>query len=403
MRIIGLDAARSLAIVLAMSSHVYADIGLGAYIPDHVARIAWFFFQIATPTFILLFGTMLEVVYRPRWTTPQARQQVATRLLSRALQCWVLYALTILALTLTDDGYSVPYSIATILFMGNSPYTEILKFYAVVLAFAPILLWIRGRVGLWPLVVAAIAYQAAWPLLSALPDVQGDLGAPTPVASLVQFLIGFGDLPLAGPSILHGLTLVIAGQWLGRYLTGSSQKGLRALDTSDDPGFGRRVRTLLIGGAAVALIGGLFVTEETIVGLSSGSLRKDSHPLYFAAGILSATLMTLLFVWLIDIRKVGRTDHWTRATFFGRTSMFTFAWGNILLYLLRAAPADGVAALTWTVVLLTAIGAMSFGFDLAARRSTLAAATLKRLRMPADRIAARLLWVTRGGRSVLPL
>lgn len=390
MRIIGLDAARSLAIVLAMSSHVFADVGLYAHMPGPLTRAAGFAFQIATPTFILLFGTMLEVVYRPRWTTRQARHGVAMRLLSRAFQCWVLYALTILTLTLTDDGYSVPYSTATILFMGNSPYTEILKFYAIVLAVAPILLWVRARTGLLPLAVAALACHAAWPLLSGLPDVQNDLGAPTPVASLVQFLTGFGDLPLAGPSVLHGLTLVIAGQCLGRYLTGRSAAG--STDPLADPGFGRRVRALLVGGAGVALIGGLFVSVDVIDGLADGSLRRDSNPLYFATGILSATLMTLFFVWLIDIRKVGSIGAWSRATFFGRTSMFTFAWGNVLLYLVAPQPTDVIGAVAWTAALLVALCVMSLGFDRAARRSTTVATTLTRLRRPADWLAERLLW-----------
>lgn len=390
MRIIGLDAARSLAIVLAMSSHVFADVGLYAHMSEPLTRVAGFAFQIATPTFILLFGTMLEVVYRPRWTTRQARHGVAMRLLSRAFQCWVLYALTILTLTLTDDGYSVPYSTATILFMGNSPYTEILKFYAIVLAIAPILLWIRARTGLLPLAVAALACHAAWPLLSGLPDVQNDLGAPTPVASLMQFLTGFGDLPLAGPSVLHGLTLVIAGQCLGRYLTGRSPAG--STDPLADPGFGRRVRALLVGGAGVALIGGLFVSVDVIDGLADGSLRRDSNPLYFATGILSATLMTLFFVWMIDIQKVGSIGAWSQATFFGRTSMFTFAWGNVLLYLVAPQPTDVTGAVGWTAALLAALCVMSLGFDRAARRSTTVATTLTQLRRPADWLAERLLW-----------
>jgi hypothetical protein len=390
MRIIGLDAARSLAIVLAMSSHVFADVGLYAHMSEPLTRVAGFAFQIATPTFILLFGTMLEVVYRPRWTTRQARHGVAMRLLSRAFQCWVLYALTILTLALTDDGYSVPYSTATILFMGNSPYTEILKFYAIVLAIAPILLWIRARTGLLPLAVAALACHAAWPLLSGLPDVQNDLGAPTPVASLMQFLTGFGDLPLAGPSVLHGLTLVIAGQCLGRYLTGRSPAG--STDPLADPGFGRRVRALLVGGAGVALIGGLFVSVDVIDGLADGSLRRDSNPLYFATGILSATLMTLFFVWMIDIQKVGSIGAWSQATFFGRTSMFTFAWGNVLLYLVAPQPTDVTGAVGWTAALLAALCVMSLGFDRAARRSTTVATTLTQLRRPADWLAERLLW-----------
>lgn len=395
MRIIGLDAARSMAIVFAMSSHVYAEASLSVHTPDHIARLAGFMFQIATPTFILLFGTMLEVIYRPRWTNGPARREVATRLVSRALQCWVLYAVTIFALFLTDEGYSLRFSLATILFMGNSPYTEILKFYAIVLALAPILLWMREKIGLWPLVILALAFHVAWPLLDALPDAQHDLGAPIHIARLIKFLTGFGDLQLAGPSILHGLTLVIAGQCLGRFLTGGSSKGLRTMDLSSYRGFGQRVRGLLIGGGVVALIGGLVLTNEAIDGLVDGSLRKDSHPLYFATGILSATLMTLLFVQLIDIRNVGSADLWTRVTFFGRTSMFTFAWGNIFLYLVGPSPVSASTALIWAAALLGGICAMSFAFDRAARCSPATAAVLKRLRIPTDWLASKFLFPTR--------
>ncbi|WP_405405955.1 heparan-alpha-glucosaminide N-acetyltransferase domain-containing protein [Paracoccus sp. Ld10] len=400
MRIIGLDATRSLAIVLAMSSHVYADVNIGTHLPDPVVRMMWFFFQFATPTFILLFGTMLEIVYQPRWTTPLARHRVATRLLSRAFQCWVLYALTIFVLFLTDDGYSIKYSIAAVLFMGNSPYAEILKFYAITLAFAPVLLWLRGRFGLWPLVIAAIAYHAAWPLLTSLPDVESDLGAPRHIASLSQFLTGFGELSRAGPSILHGLTLVVVGQCLGNYLVGQSRAGLQGLSTAGNAGFGRRVRTVLVGGVMLALIGGLFIDRTVIDGLSQGLLRRDSHPMYFAAGILSATVMTMLFVWLIDVHRIGRTDAWVRATFFGRTSMFTFAWGNILLYLVDLTPDTLGATLAWAAALLAAICAMSIAFDIAARRSTVTAAGLRWLGMPGDRLAQGLLWASRGGRPV---
>ncbi|MGZ3216259.1 hypothetical protein [Paracoccus sp. T5] len=217
MRIIGLDAARSLAIVLAMSSHVYVEAGLQPHVPDQLSQIMRLAFQIATPTFILLFGTMLEVIYQPRWTSTAARRQVAGHLVSRALQCWALYAISIFALFLSHDQYSLRFSIGTMLFMGNSPYTEILKFYAVVLALASVLLWLRARLGLWPLVVAALAYHAAWPLLTALPDAHHDLGAPLAVGRLIMFATGFGGLQLAGPSILHGLTLVVAGQCLGQH------------------------------------------------------------------------------------------------------------------------------------------------------------------------------------------
>nr|WP_111298757.1 OpgC domain-containing protein [Paracoccus saliphilus] len=391
MRIIGLDAARSLAIVLAMSSHVYVEAGLHPHIPDQLSQILRFAFQIATPTFILLFGTMLEVIYQPRWTTAPARRQVAARLVSRALQCWVLYAISILALFVTNDQYSLRFSIGTMLFMGNSPYTEILKFYAVVLALAPVLLWLRARLGLWPLVVAALAYHAAWPLLTALPDAHHDLGAPIHIGRLVMFTTGFGDLQLAGPSILHGLTLVVAGQLLGRYLLGGSAQGLHTVDPGTDQGFQRRVSALFAGAVLAAMTGALALPDGAFAKLADGSFRMDSHGLYFAAGVVSATLMTIMFVWLIDIKQAGSTAAWTRLTFFGRTSMFTFAWGNILLYLVDVTPAGAAASLFWAILLLLAVCVMSYGFDLAARRSQTVVTGLSILKRPVDRMAQSLL------------
>ncbi len=146
------------------------------------------------------------------------------------------------------------------------------------------------------------------------------------------------------------------------------------------------------GARGFALIGGLFVSVDVIDGLAGGSLRRDSNPLYFATGILSATLMTLFFVWLIDIRKFGSIGAWSRATFFGRTSMFTFAWGNGPAVLVAPQPTDVIGAVAWTAALLVALCVMSLGFDRAARRSTTVATTLTQLRAARDWLAERLLW-----------
>ncbi|WDA12413.1 hypothetical protein [Paracoccus marcusii] len=72
--------------------------------------------------------------------------------------------------------------------------------------------------------------------------------------------------------------------------------------------------------------------------------------------------------------------------------MFTFAWGNVLLYLVAPQPTDVIGALIWTAALLAALCVMSLGFDRAARRSTTVATTLTQLRRPADWLAERLLW-----------
>ena len=95
-RIIGIDLVRSVAICGAMLSHVVVMTGLTLPAPaaDHLFRIA---LQTSAPIFIVLFGSMLELAYRPKFV-PGGRADVAARLIARALQCWALYALSVVAL-----------------------------------------------------------------------------------------------------------------------------------------------------------------------------------------------------------------------------------------------------------------------------------------------------------------
>lgn len=327
MRIIGLDITRSLAILLAMSSHIYADAGLADYIPSNISLPLRFMFQISTPIFVLLFGTMLEVAYFPRFSSGKMHA-VTARLFLRALQCWLLYALSIFTLFIVDDGYSLAFSISCLLFMGNSPYTEILKFYTVALAIAPILLWLRGRVGLAPLVTVAIGYQVAWPIFHALPDAQSELGLPLQAARFIKFLTGFGSPNLAGPSVLHGLTLVVAGQAFGRIIVGSRDgKAGQASIPLTSSAFNRRISNLLILSLGIIIIGALILPHEAFSGLAAMSLRMSSHPLYFAAGAAFAIFTSLAFILIVDVKKIAADSLWRELSFFGRTSMFTFSWG----------------------------------------------------------------------------
>jgi len=389
MRIVGVDATRSFAIALAMTSHVWVETGIREYIPQNMSQVLGFMFQIATPTFILLFGTMLEIVYRPRWSNPALRRGVAVRLVSRALQCWVLYAISIAALFLIDDNYSLFFSIGTMLFMGNSPYTEILKFYAIVLALAPILLWLRCKWGLLPLITASLLWQAVWSWLDVLPDVRHDLGLSLHIARIVKFVTGFGDVPLAGPSVMHGITLIVAGLCLGRFLVGGKSHLGEIVEART--GFKRRVLYLLAAATLGAGTCFLSMPQGTILSLADMSLRMSSHPLYFVAGAIMATWLTAFFIWLVDILKLGGTAGWERVTFFGRTSMFTFAWGNILLYLIQPVSLTFGQTIFWTMLLLAVICAMSFFFDRAAKKSQLVASGLKRVKNITDKTAQKLL------------
>lgn len=381
MRIVGIDVLRSIAILLAMFSHIYAETGLGQHLPPEISIPFRIVLQMATPVFVMLFGTMLELVYFPRWVSGQ-RKTVTARLLKRALQCWVLYALSIFCLFLVDDGYSLKFSISCLLFMGNSPYTEILKFYAVALALAPLLLRIRERIGLAPLVAIALAYQAAWPLLHAMPDAHEDLGIPLQVARLIKFLGGFGSPLIAGPSILHGFTLIIFGLCLGWFVSGNWCR-----TREEKASLASRIVPALAVALVLTLAGALMVPGWVFHGLSNMNLRMDSHVVYFATGTVSALCLTLASIWIVDIRMPGRSAMWRRLSFFGRTSMFTFAWGNMLLYLVDYQPSGSGTAFGMAVLLLAAICLMSFVFDLIMRRSDLARAMLESVNRPLDWLA----------------
>ena len=239
------------------------------------------------------------------------------------------------------------------------------------------LLWVREKWGLIPLIAASLLWQVAWLWLSKLPDAQNDLGLPLHAARIIKFVTGFGDLPLAGPSVMHGLTLVVVGLCLGAFLADSAAR----------ENMGRRVSGLLAASTLVAVLGFMVMPQGTFAAMSNISLRMISHPFYFAIGAVMAVWLTAFCIWLGDILNVGSKAGWARMTFFGRTSMFTFAWGNILLYLVQPEPQNLNSTLLWAALLLAAICAMSFFFDQAVRRSEFVGTAMKKIKRITDGIA----------------
>lgn len=382
MRILGLDVTRSLAIFLAMFSHVYAEVNLRSYLTSEISIPLQFMLQVSTPIFVLLFGTMLEIVYYPRWIS-EGKRAVASKLFLRAAQCYVLYAISILTLYLTNSEFSFAFSVSCLLFMGNSPYTEILKFYSVALAIAPALLWARSRFGLAPLVALAFLYQAIWPILSAVPDAHRDLGLHLQFARLIKFVTGFGSPKIAGPSVLHGLTLVAAGQMLGALISKRSTSGAKITKHKGPEGFfERRVSSALCIMIFISVLAGFFLPSEAYLGLADMSLRMKSHVLYFGIGIISAFTVSIAFVWLVDVRTQGSKAAWVTLSFFGRTSLFTFAWGNILLYAIRYQPSSATSVYIFAGLLTAAICLMSLVFDMVLRHSISAQSLLRVLNVP---------------------
>ena len=371
-RIIGIDLTRSVAIFFAMLSHVWVVTRMDDFWSGPSADLLRALMALATPTFILLFGTMLEIVYRPRFVAGE-QGRVAVRLLSRAVQCWLLYCLSVFVLYLSADGYSLKFSIATMMLLGVTPFTDILKFYAVVLFLAPILLWLRNRVGLLPLVVAAIAVHAAHPILRGLPGPL-DFHMGMYAERVVTFLFGIGDAKLGGPSILHGTSLIIGGMVFGRLIAGD-RTSARPANAADS--IVRRAFFLLLASCLVLAYGVLFYDQESLAELGDMSLRMDSDPLYFAAGFCGAIALTSLAVLVTQRLSPDVKQRLEKPVFFGRTSLFTFAFGNMILYAWPGTPDTLGSAVLQAVLVSIAITGLSYLFDREVRRGAILANVVK--------------------------
>ncbi|WP_332302670.1 hypothetical protein [Rhizobium sp. GR12] len=360
-RIVGIDLTRSVAIFFAMLSHVWVVTAMDHFWSGPSADLLRALMALATPIFILLFGTMLEIIYRPKFV-PGEQGLVAMRLFSRAIQCWLLYCLSVVALYLVPDGYSLKFSIATMMLLGVTPFTDILKFYAVVLFIAPILLLLRNRTGLLPLLFAAVAVHAAHPILRGLPspiDFQMSMYAER----VTTFLFGIGDAKLGGPSILHGLSLIIGGMAFGRLIAGD-----RAARPAATGSIAKRASFLLAASTLALALGALLSRESLLAELGDMSLRMDSDPLYFAAGLCGAVALTSLAVLATQGLSHEGKKKLEKLVFFGRTSLFTFAFGNMILYAWPDTPDTLESAILHAVLVSVVIIGLSYLFDREMRR-----------------------------------
>lgn len=318
-KILGLDIARTIAIALAMLNHSFIATNVWKDFFEPKPQIA-FVVRLATPMFIILFGALLEVVYRNR-ERRDGLQSVTARLFERALLCWLLYALTLIPLLWTGRT-SVTSAVFGALLAGKIPLSDILRYYTILFFLAPLLLFARNRWGLLPLLAASTAFLLLHPVLVLLPAPPPDFAHYAP-ARLADLLLGLGDA-VAGPSVLHSLFFVAVGMLIG-WLLGED----RSPDVSVREGVTRRFlllgASLSFGAFATFFMGPEEVTTETAAGMV---LRNANHPFYFFCGALGTTVIVALCRF---VRADGPGLRY--ATFLGRRSLFTFAAGNAFLIL----------------------------------------------------------------------
>lgn len=318
-RIRGVSVCRSVAILLAMWSHVLVTFGARW----DGTSYAWvrFTMQMAPVTFICLFGAMLEISYARKFREGKVESAIQ-RMFVRAGQCYVLYAITISALFVAGT-YSLGYTIRTILLIGISPFTDILKFYVFALLSAPLLITIRIKYGLWPLFLAFVAIQLAHPLVHILYYTAAE-GGKDYIGPVLGFLYGGSNAGVGAPSFVHGMALVCLGMVLGNAssaILGSDARQRRV---------GWAWFFCILAGSLACSIFYWTNTIEVLRGIATLEVRNDNHPFYYALGILATTAFLLICLTLFDFFDLKFAE---RISFIGTVSLFTFCFGNVLLYL----------------------------------------------------------------------
>jgi hypothetical protein len=359
-RIVAIDLCRSAAIMLAMLSHCLWTVGyfdVAHY--SGASLVLRLVIAASTPTFIVLFGVMLEIVYVPMQRA-NGGTKVARRLISRAIQCSLFYAASVLVLLLAWPHFGFLYALRCELFMGATPLSGILAFYFVMMLLAPALVGLRIRYGLWPLVTAAVGILASYGLLMSLPTPR-QFGAPPALDTLALLLFGRGEPGLGGPSVMHGFTLVVLGMALGRGIA------LQATGVPSDNRRAWRIYFALL--VTLAVVFAVLLQREQagriMERLANMEFRRLNNPIYFVFGGGVATLATIISVTLLHGRRAGGLSRWA---FLGRTSLFTFGLGNIELYLAPKAHFSQESLGLIALAFLAVIVLQSYVFDQIANR-----------------------------------
>ncbi len=312
-RIYFVDFARSFAIALALFDHSMNDFAVWSGYSIENYAILKSITSSATPTFLLLFGMMLEIVYLKRLRKSGWRI-VSEKLIVRSFQCYLGFFLTALA-GFVGGLLTLKATFAAMIFVGNAHFGNILKLYTFMLLLAMPILWIRHQFGIAWVLVCGFGLWAFYPILNLVPHVNNSLSIFT------SYFLGFGGM--GGPSILNSISIVTIGMLAGKFAQEDRPRD-----------FLKIIIVLLAFISLMAVwiyIGGW---EELRMGIFQNIYRRNNHPAYCLFGISIALAVCLLFMILIP-RQLEISGWKSRLLVFGRSSLMAFTTGNLVLNLTK--------------------------------------------------------------------
>lgn len=317
-RIPSIDLFRYLTVSFALFSHTLLFLKSDTLSGGDVMLGLKSITRTATPALMILFGVMTEIVYLRRYRSDPDR--AAQGMISRALICYACYGVLVV-LALVFGHVRGGQAMRALLLVAPSPYANIFKIYAFLLPVTLLLVHLRARAGLLgPWAIVAGIWLLDWMVLDRLP-------APPVLAHFSGFLLGIGTS--WGPSILHGLTLVVMGMTIGAAFFSPSSPPEKAE---------MRAARLWLGmatGLSLLLLAaelGWFGVHGVLLRIADiTQWRGDNDIGYYAYGLLSALALLLLAQLICAI-----APRWivTPLARIGGATLAYFFIGNALLLML---------------------------------------------------------------------
>ena len=299
-RYIVFDAVRGLAVLLAMVDHVKVQ-----FVPDFHLLLP--FTRLSTPSFIIVFGVMIELAYLSKLRAGAPISQARRRIAIRMVQCLSVFAVITLA-AMVSGNLGLAEGARALAGLGPGRFSEILMIYALLFSVVLVLLPLFVRYGAY-LVLGLAAL--GWGLKGIA---AGSLDATVPY--VLTFFTGIGTG--YGPALLPAMTFLAFGLALGEVMTARRRKVLPAI---------------------LVMLAALILSHELSNGVMDAGRRFiahrwTNHPGYFAFGILGFSAISL---FLMMVQRTPYLKHLTaglaRA---GKQSLFIYGGGNLVLNLLPA-------------------------------------------------------------------
>jgi len=323
-----IDFARGFAILLAVGSHAFYAFGYDVLFGNAMYQVMSLT-RLATPSFILITGMMFELVYL-RKAEKQGFKVMVKSLVSRAVQCYLAYGITVL-IEWFNQQLSAGDAQLAVIFMGNSLFSGILQFYTLFLLLAIPIIWLRKRFGIWmisllPVVVwlgDQLLDRLAWP-------------APEqPLGHLTALL--FGHPSVSHFSMWHALTFMSFGMLVGYMLKRAKLEG-------NWKSFQITLLILFLLNLFISLVTVLPTTRDAFFFDFSNTFRFNHDLPYYSIGSMGAFLL----LWITWKMRRWLSHPWLEHTIstLGKNSLWAFAVGNSLVAVLPA-----LSTQTWFVVL----------------------------------------------------